>query len=88
MIATLPKAARQSTPGSEIRGRCASLDLGFLEIDQQTQAPARGSQVVETLRNVFVGETLGTFQLDDQHFFDQDIGKVLSHGPAFISYGK
>ena len=35
-------------------------DLGFLEIDEQTQSPARGSQIVETLRGVFVGETLGT----------------------------
>jgi hypothetical protein len=27
---------------------------------------------------VFVGETLGTFQLDDQHVFHENIGKVLS----------
>jgi hypothetical protein len=41
------------------------LDFGFLEIDKKTQGPARGSQIVETLRGVFVGETLDTFQLDD-----------------------
>ncbi len=53
------------------------LNLGFLEIDEQTQSPARGSQIVQTLRHVFAGETLGTFQLDDQHIFHEDIGKVL-----------
>ena len=35
------------------------LDLGFLQIDGQTQRPARGSQIVETLRCVFVGERCG-----------------------------
>jgi len=62
------------------------LDLGSLEIDKQTQSSARGSQVVETLRGVFVGETLGTFELDDQHIFHEDIGKVLSHAMALVSY--
>ena len=33
--------------------------------------------MVETLRGVFVGETLGTFQLDNQHTFDEKIGCKL-----------
>ena len=37
------------------------LDLGFLEIDERTWTPARGSQIAETLRGRFVAETLGTF---------------------------
>ena len=73
-MATRPKAARQSTPKSELRGRFAS--------DERTQTPARGSQIVETLRGRFAGETLGTFQLDDTGFFHEDIGKAVSHGLA------
>ena len=38
--------------------------------------------------HVFVGETLGTLQLDDEHIFDEDIGKVLSHAVALVSYWK
>jgi hypothetical protein len=37
---------------------------------------------------VFRGETLGTFQLDDQHILHEDIGKVLSHAMALVSYWK
>ena len=64
------------------------LNLGFLEIDEQTQRPARGSQIIETLRGVFVGETLGAFQLHDQHVFYENIGKVLSYPMSLVSYWK
>lgn len=62
------------------------LDLGFLEIDEQAESPARGSQVIQTLRGVFVGETLSTFQLDDEHVLHEK--KVFSHAMAFLSYWK
>ena len=63
-------------------------DFGLLEIDEKTYGPARSAQIVQTLRRVFVGETLDTFQLDDQHIFDQDIRKVFSNGVALVSYCK
>jgi hypothetical protein len=37
---------------------------------------------------VFAGETLGTFQLDDQHVIHEDVGKVLSHVAALVGYRK
>jgi hypothetical protein len=55
-------------------------DFGLLEIDEKTKGLAGGSQIVETLRGVFVDEALDTFQLDHQHVFDEDIGKVFSNG--------
>jgi hypothetical protein len=35
---------------------------------------------------VFAGETPGTFQLDDQHILHENIGKVLSHPVALVTY--
>ena len=54
------------------------LDLGLLEIDEKTNGPAGGSQIVETLRCVLAGEPFHRFQLDHQHVFDEQIGKVFS----------
>ena len=60
------------------------LDFGLLEIDEKTDGPAGGSQIVETLRDVFVGEVLYALQLDHEHVFDEDVGVVLTHGVAFV----
>ena len=62
------------------------LDFGLLEIDEKTEGPAGGSQIVETLRGVFVGEALHTFQLDHQHVFDEDISTVFSDRVALVGY--
>ena len=56
------------------------LHFGLLEIDQQTQRPARGSEVVNTLRGVIAGQALDTFQLDDQHILDENIGEYSPTG--------
>jgi hypothetical protein len=37
---------------------------------------------------VVVGETLDTFQLEDQHVFHENIGKVLADAMALVSYWK
>jgi hypothetical protein len=37
---------------------------------------------------VFVRQALDTFQLDHQHIFDEDIGKVFSDAVAFAGYCK
>jgi hypothetical protein len=37
---------------------------------------------------VFVGEAIHTFQLDHQHVFDEDIGKVFSDTGALVDYSK
>ena len=64
------------------------LDLGFLEIDEQTHGPSRSPQIVETLRNVCIGEMLSTFQLYDQHIFHKKISKVLTHALALVGNWK
>ena len=33
---------------------------------------------------MFIGETLGTFQLNDQHIFHKKISKVLTHALALV----
>jgi hypothetical protein len=54
------------------------LDFRLLEIDEKTDGPAEGSQIVDTLLGVLAGQPFHTFRLDPQHVFDEQIGKVLS----------
>jgi hypothetical protein len=42
-------------------------DFGSLEIDQKAQAEAGGSQIVDALRGVLVGETIHAFQFNHQY---------------------
>jgi hypothetical protein len=37
---------------------------------------------------MFIGETLGTFQLNDQHIFHKKISKVLAHALALVGNWK
>jgi hypothetical protein len=60
------------------------LDCGLLEIDEKTNGPAGGSQRVEKLRGVLAAEPFHTFQLDHQHIFDEQIGKVISDRVTLI----
>ena len=64
------------------------LDFGLLEIDQKTEGPAGGSQIVEALRGVLVGEALHTFQLDHQHVFHEEIREEFSDVVALVGYWK
>jgi hypothetical protein len=54
------------------------LDFRLLEIDEKTDGPAGGWQIVDTLRGVLAGQLFHTFQLDRQHVLDEQIGKLLS----------
>src|SRR6266498_4039924 len=63
------------------------LDLGLLKINEQTEGQAGGSQIVKTLRHVFVGEAFGTFQLHHQHVLDKQIGKVFSPRVTLVGNG-
>jgi|SRR5579864_55127 len=60
------------------------LNFGFLEIDQKANGPARGSQIVDALRDRFIGEPIYTLQLNHQHVLDEDIGKVFSDVLALV----
>ena len=62
--------------------------FGFLEIDQKADASPGGSQVVETLRQVFVGQAFHAFQFDNEHVFDEYVAVVFSNILAFIADGK
>jgi hypothetical protein len=64
------------------------LDFWFPEIDQEADGPAGGSQIIETLRGMFVGKAIHTFRLNHQHVFDEDIRKVFSDGVTLVSYCK
>jgi hypothetical protein len=64
------------------------LDFGLLEIHEKTEGQTGGSQVVKTLRRVFVGEAFRTFQLHHQRVFDKEIGKILSDRVALVGNGK
>lgn len=62
-------------------------DFGLLKIDQKTKGAAGGSQVVDALRSVLIGEALDTLELDYQRLFNEDIGEVFSNVLAFVKYG-
>ena len=51
------------------------LDFGLLGIDEKAQGAAGGSQIVETLGCVFIGQTFGTFQLHHQRVLDRRSAK-------------
>jgi len=59
-------------------------DFGFLEVNEKTESPAGGSEIVQTLRGVPARKTLDTFQLNDQHVFDGDVSKVFANAPALV----
>ena len=60
------------------------LDFRLLEIEEKTDGPAGGSQIVETLRSVLAGEPIHTFQFDYQHVSDEEIRKVFSGRVALV----
>ena len=59
-----------------------------LKIDQKTETPARGAQVVQTLGGVLGRQAFDAFQFDHQHVFNKDIGVVFSHILALIGNGE
>ncbi len=49
---------------------------------------SRRSQVAKNLCDVFIGDRLAGFEFDDEHAFDEQIGKVFAERRAvFIEYG-
>ncbi len=84
VVSTPPRPASQAVRKPQTLDDTLPLDFRLLEIDQKTDGPAGDSQIVETLRSVLAGEPIYTFQLDDQHVFDEEICKVLSGRVAFV----
>jgi hypothetical protein len=64
------------------------LNCGPLEIDKETNTAARRSQIVETLRHMFVRETIYTLQLDHNYVLDNDVSEILSNALSFVCNGK
>jgi hypothetical protein len=60
------------------------LDFRPLEVDQKTNRPTRGAQIVETLRGVFASKAFYTFQLDHENVLDQDVSEVFSDRVALV----
>lgn len=59
-----------------------------LKIDQKTETPARGAQVVQALRCMLGRKAFDAFQFDHQHVFDKNIGVIFPHILAFVSNRK
>ncbi len=60
------------------------LDFGFLKVDEETEGKAGGSEVVDALGGVLVGEAVYAFQFDRELIFDHDIRQVVAYGMAFV----
>jgi hypothetical protein len=48
------------------------------KINQETEALARGAQVVQALGGMLARQAFDAFQLDDQHVLDKNVGVVFS----------
>src|SRR5689334_20642390 len=64
------------------------LDFGVLEIDQETNRPARGSQIIQTLCGVLLGKPFGTFQFHHQHVLYQQIREIVSYRIPLVHHGQ
>jgi len=62
------------------------LDFGFLGVDQEAERSAGGSQIVDALCGVFVGEMVDAFEFDHKHIFDEKVGEVFPNAKAFVVY--
>ena len=60
------------------------VDYGFLEIDQEAERAAGSVEIVEALREMFVGETIDAFYFDDEDAFDEDIGEKFSNAVTLV----
>jgi hypothetical protein len=54
------------------------------KINQETEALARGAQVVQALGGMLARQAFDAFQLDHQYVFDKDVGIVFSDVLAFV----
>jgi hypothetical protein len=58
---------------------CVSpFDFGVLEVDQKAKPESRGTQIIQTLRGVLVGETFHALQFHDQDAVHEDVGEILA----------
>ena len=81
---TVPSVPVVFAPSGNLRSfRCEKSRL-----DGPSCVYSVASQVVEALCGVLVPDGFHTSQLDHQHVFDQDIGKVFPGAPALAGYCK
>jgi hypothetical protein len=59
-------------------------DSGFLEVDEEAEGQAGGSEVVDALGGVLVGEAVGAFYFYQELVLDDYIGYVIAYGMAFV----
>jgi hypothetical protein len=59
-----------------------------LEIDQEAESQAGGSEVVGALGGMLAGKAIYAFQFYQKLICDYDIRYVISYGVAFIGYWK
>ena len=52
----------------------------MLEIEEQSEMEAGCPQIVEALREVFVGQRIHALQLDKQAVFDHKVGYIFANG--------
>jgi len=59
-------------------------DSGFLEVDEEAEGQAGGSEVVDALGGVLVGEAVCAFYFYQELVLDDYIGYVIAYGMAFV----
>ena len=67
--------------------RCVFSDVEFgrAEVDEQSMLDARGTEVTEELRHVFIEHVRNCLQFDDDCFFEEQVGKKApQHSAVFV----
>jgi hypothetical protein len=59
-------------------------DSGFLEVDEEAEGQAGGSEIVDALGCVLVGKAVCAFHFYQELVLDYDVGYVVSYGMAFV----
>jgi len=72
----------------EVEDDAAPFHFGFLEVEEEAEVQAGGSEVVQALSQVLVGEVLDALQLECQGAFDQDVGVEVADALVLLAYGE
>jgi hypothetical protein len=70
----------------ELVNHALPLDFGALEVDEQADGEAGGTEIIETLGGVVRGEVIDTFQFKYAAIFNKDVGEIVANVVPLVGY--
>ena len=59
-------------------------DLGLLEVNKKAKRTTGSAKIIETLRHMFIGKMVNTFEFDYEHVLNEDVRKIFSNRTSFV----